>query len=91
MANGLYKASEIACMTSDALDELMSHYSDTGNAEGVRLVQRELDDRAEAAEIAYTDELIRLEELEWEAEEARRQQLHDEMINDMMAQDGRWG
>jgi hypothetical protein len=35
------------------------------------------------------DEL--LAEQEHEAEQERQQQLHDEMINDMLIEDGRWG
>jgi vacuolar-type H+-ATPase subunit C/Vma6 len=81
MSNGLYTRDEIACMTRDALDELQGYYADKGNAEGVQRVQDELDSR-------YYDELA---ELEHEQEEARKQQLHDEMIDDALTRDGRWG
>ena len=85
MANGLYTAREIAVMTDDALDELLSHYSDTGNAEGVRLVQDEQRDR-----IAWLEE-YREDEAEHEAEQDRQQIMHDEMINERLIEDGRWG
>jgi len=85
MANGLYKASEIAVMTDDALDELLSYYSDTGNAEGVSMVRAEIaereDDRAAARE----------EEYEHELREAEEQRKHEEMIDSMLAENGRWG
>jgi hypothetical protein len=81
MAKGLYTRDEISRMTPDALDELLSYYQDKGNAEGVQRVQDEQQAREDD----------RLVELEHEAEDARQQQLHDEMVNDMLAQDGRWG
>lgn len=79
MANGLYSRDEISRMTDDALDELLSYYGDTGNAVGAERVRDELQARDDDRELAH------------EAEEAYQQQLHDEMIDDMLAHDGRWG
>lgn len=81
MANGLYTPNEIAVMTDDALDELLSHYADTGNTEGVQRVQEEL----------WTRQADREAEAAWEAEQEHRQIMHDEMIDDALARDGRWG
>lgn len=78
---GLYTRAEIQCMTDDALDELLSYYQDIGNDEGVSRVADEL--------AAREDD--RMAEEEHEAEEAYRQQLHDEMVDDALARDGRWG
>lgn len=79
--NGLYSRDEISVMTDSALDELIGHYRDTGNYEGVQRAQDELDVREDD----------RAAELEHEMEQERQQIMHDEMINDMLAQDGRWG
>jgi hypothetical protein len=46
---------------------------------GMELIEAELDRRAAEAELAH------------EAEQDRQQVMHDEMIDDAMAQDGRWG
>lgn len=81
MSNGLYTRDEISRMTDDALDELLGYYGDTGNAEGV---QRVTDEQG-----ARQDD--RLAEMEWEAEQERQQIMHDEMVDDMLARDGRWG
>lgn len=85
MTDGLYSRDEISRMTDDALDELMGYYSDTGNAEGMQRVTDEQgarQDDLEAQEQA---------ELEWEAEQDRQQIMHDEMIDSMIAEGGRFG
>lgn len=81
MSNGLYTRDEIACMTQDGLDELLAYYQDKGNTEGVQRVQDELDTRWDDAEA----------EMEHEQAEAYKQQLHDEMIDDALTRDGRFG
>jgi hypothetical protein len=85
MANGLYTPAEISRMTDDALDELWSHYVDTGNSEGAGLVHDEQMSRRDDLEADH--EL----EMEHEAEQERQQRMHDEMIDDALARDGRWG
>lgn len=81
MAKGLYTRDEIACMTQDGLDELLGYYADTGNVEGMQRVMDEQETR-------HDD---RMAEMEHEAEQERKQQLHDEMVNDMLIEDGRFG
>ena len=53
------------------------------------------EDEIDGADVEWLEsgiEIIEGElELRHEAEEDRRQQLHDEMVDDMLAQDGRWG
>lgn len=78
---GLYTRAEIECMTDTALDELLSYYQDIGNSEGVLRVADELAAREDDREA----------ELEWEVEQDYQQRLHDEMIDDALARDGRWG
>ena len=78
---GLYTRAEIECMTDTALDELLSYYQDIGNSEGVSRVADELAAR----------EGDREAELEWEIEQDHQQRMHDEMINDMMIEQNRWG
>lgn len=78
MANGLYTRDEISRMTDDALDELLSYYGDTGNAEGVQRVTDEQGMRQDDLEAQQA-------EIEWEAEQDRQQRLHDEMIDDALA------
>lgn len=77
----LYTARELHLMSDDALDELLEYYQDKGEHDHADDVQQEIHERADdrEAEAAY------------EAEQERQQQLHDEMVNDMMATDGRWG
>ena len=55
---------------------------------GAMITTREVSNALGAAE---GEALADLAEMEHEAEQDRKQMLHDEMINDMMAQDGRWG
>lgn len=81
MANGLYTRDEISCMTDDALDELLSYYQDTGNTEGALRVADELGAREDD----------RMAELDHEREQEWRQIMHDEMINEKLIEDGRWG
>lgn len=70
MANELYTRDEISRMTDDALDELLSHYNDTGNAVGAERVRDEMQARDDD----------RAAEMEWEAEQDRQQIMHDEML-----------
>ena len=70
--NGLYSVREIGVMTDAGLDELLSHYQDTGNTEGMRRVTDELDSRE--------DDRQARAELEYELEQERLQAQHDEMI-----------
>jgi hypothetical protein len=71
MAKGLYTRDEIACMTANALDELLSYYQDTANVEGVLRVTDELGAREDDREA----------ELEREIAEAEAQRLHDEWLD----------
>jgi hypothetical protein len=81
MTSELYTRAEISRMTEDALDELLGYYQDKGNTEGALRVQDELGAREDDREA----------ELAHEIEEADAQRRHDEMINDMMIESGRWG
>ncbi len=73
----LYTPAELGRMTDDALDELLSYYSDKGEHDHAEQVQREIDERYNA----LMDD--REAEMEHEAEQERQQQMHDEMIASM--------
>jgi hypothetical protein len=79
----MYTATEISRMTDDALDELLADYQDKGHAQGAEMVQDEI--------TARCDERLAEAELEYEAEQERKQMLHDEMINERLIEENRWG
>jgi hypothetical protein len=84
-SKALYTEAELDRMTDDALDELLSYYQDKGEHDHAEVVQRVIEQRA--------DDLVAIEEdeLAHEAEQERQQRMHDEMVDDMLTRDGRWG
>lgn len=64
----LYTLRELGRMTDSALEELLDYYSDRGDHTLAEEVQAVIEERQEDAEAR------------WEAEQDRRQQLHDEWL-----------
>lgn len=57
----------------------------------MKLTPREVAQLEAALDEDQPTDTDRETELAHEAEQDRQQQLHDEMIDDALAQDGRWG